>query len=153
MRNSSDIFCLNDDLTDGMQMFSVNGSRPMRISRRQTSNAGFEYCSSDTVEKSPESEVPTQSDEGTDPCSVREEYVDNASVFGDGDKPKESPPEPKKSFKKVSMKKCKDKTEPAAVSTSNMERNPLTGAGIEMEEHKKQKKQMSFKNRSLWGMS
>ncbi|XP_072384132.1 uncharacterized protein [Diabrotica undecimpunctata] len=52
MRNASDIFCLNEDLTDGRQIFSINGYSPMKLRRRPTSsqNNGFIYGSSRPID-------------------------------------------------------------------------------------------------------
>lgn len=66
MRNASDIFCLNDSITDGTQMFSVNGSCPLRISRRRHTpeNDCFEYGRSTTnlMKDNPIPEIPSIDD-------------------------------------------------------------------------------------------
>ncbi|XP_028136321.2 uncharacterized protein LOC114331045 [Diabrotica virgifera virgifera] len=77
MRNASDIFCLNEDLTDGRQIFSINGYSPMKLKRRPRSSQsnGFVYGSSkpinnfevgDKVMEKQDLEKLNGSDEGTE---------------------------------------------------------------------------------------
>lgn len=147
MRNASDIFCLNEDGTDGMQMFSVNGNCPMRIKRRNQlrENECFEYgrqttnpeqslgrgdVTSDTLE-SGDSNPGQTSREGIE---MDMELLHNLETQSSpqGDQRKES----ELQFHKINQ--GTDSKE--RVTASTIMRNPLTGAGMEIKEHRKPKK-------------
>ncbi|CAG9864039.1 unnamed protein product [Phyllotreta striolata] len=150
----SDIFCLNDNITDGYGMFSINGSCPMKIKRRnknQQQDECFEYGGTGGR--------PAPGEGGPAACcgdakAEREdlEQLDSARSF---DEPKEEPckGEPSKNpparQKKMNFKKIHDKKSLEAIAGSNMARNPLTGAGIEPSDYRRSKKENPNK-RDKW---
>ncbi|XP_074037085.1 uncharacterized protein [Leptinotarsa decemlineata] len=155
MRNASDIFCLNEEVTDGTQMFSVNGSCPLKIRRRTQprENECFEYgrCTTseeldrgdtrsekldlENLEKSDDPEKPVDELGGKEPETLKE---------------LETPKEPE-TPRESGCNKNNSNEKHTPISSSNMQRNPLTGAGMEIEQHKKSKKGQGFRgDKWMW---
>ncbi|XP_057654618.1 uncharacterized protein LOC130892927 [Diorhabda carinulata] len=181
MRNASDIFCLNEDLTDGNEMFSINGSCPMRLRRRPIpqQNDCFEYgrsnidkyeggdaeterkviealdlsegCPDQDIDKS---DTPRSVLNSTRPPSECSAVTDNnnpdipESIQQDKTPSEFSVITNRNEKRNGGNRKTKNvrKNEPDNVSISNMSRNPLTGAGMEIEQHRKPKKGLGNKN-------
>lgn len=149
MRNASDIFCLNEDGTDGMQMFSVGGNCPMRIKRRNQhrENDCFEYGrqavnpeqtlgKGDVVADKLESGQKLNAEEAAMmegdeiDLEISQNLESQASPMGDQSKESEL------QFHKLNQTSGSK----GGVTTSTIMRNPLTGAGMEIKEHRKPKK-------------
>lgn len=167
MRNASDIFCLKelkDGDTTGTEMFSVNGQCHLtKLSRRRLLHKGsssFEYGSATTNKPTADlAEVHNDANKFIDDAEeIKEDFeelhlgeegagtsrsddivYDNyGEEAGDQIIPeKKTSPTKKKSpvFRTLNPRNTEDK-----VSESAMLRNPLTGAGIEVETHRKPKK-------------
>ncbi|CAH1958678.1 unnamed protein product [Acanthoscelides obtectus] len=136
-----------------MQMFSVNGSCPMRIRRRMRNqeNDVFEYGrnnnfiseepNSDTVDRRDlEREMEdapgdTARDDMESVISDRDD-LEVEAINKEAEAAKSQIASPKSSPTKIVKKK--DGIQRA--NPSNMERNPLTGAGIEVPEHRRSKR-------------
>ncbi|VEN35479.1 unnamed protein product [Callosobruchus maculatus] len=164
MRNASDIFCLNEDITDGMQMFSVNGSCPMRIRRRMRNqeNDVFEYGrNNNLLSEEPNPEMAGRGDveremEIPPGDSARDDLESIISDRGDLEveainKEAEAAKSPMNGASKSSPTKLVNKKESIQrANPSNMERNPLTGAGIELPEHRRSKKALREPTKWSW---
>jgi len=136
MRNESDIFCLKElkeGDTNGTQMFSVNGQCHLAKLRRRgnlhVESPSFEYGSSPLTDNNhPEPDL-------MDIAEEVEEKVDSPV------------PSPKK--KSPNLVKVGNGDNPK-VSESVMPRNPLTGAGVEMDTPKKSKKGPGNYSKWMW---
>ncbi|CAH1112314.1 unnamed protein product [Psylliodes chrysocephalus] len=140
MRNSSDIFCLNENVTDGCGMFSINGSCPMKLKRRHQNlqDECFEYGRSNVETFSGDVKAEKADLEQLDsPKELDEEQNDEIAQIDS------SRGEPSKELRhrKMDFKKLNDKKSSEGVSSSSLARNPLTGAGIETEQYRRPKKQ------------
>ncbi|KAL3285633.1 hypothetical protein HHI36_000165 [Cryptolaemus montrouzieri] len=152
MRNSSDIFCLKEAKAgenDGSMMFSVNGSRSVRINRKSGgANDGFQYGSNfpsdgDTF-KSHSEILKTDSKELTEDHS-KKPLEEDLSV-------EESPryeedgqdAEPKTSRSSDEVNKfIKLERNQNEANASSMKRNILTGAGMEVQDNTSMKKKIN----------
>ncbi|KAL1513608.1 hypothetical protein ABEB36_002999 [Hypothenemus hampei] len=158
MRNASDIFCLKelkDGDTSGTQMFSVNGRCHLTNQNRRRNlhaeSSSFDYGSI------PQQQISTnhsnEIDEKYDLKGIKEEMEDLELGSGGPSNRDETPKttEPNlenvqnpKDFRKSNTKKFEE------VAQSVMSRNPLTGAGVEIETHRKSKKGLFKQPKWTW---
>lgn len=126
MHGESDIFCLKksergDD--DGNQMFSVGGSRSIRLNRRKQTDSnvfpsGCMGNSEDNTEEILSSRKSSESKEAT------AHSVEVQNVFDN---------------KAATEKKNDIEDAPAKSTLYEWKRNPLTGEGVEIEAHRQHK--------------
>lgn len=149
MRNASDIFFLKEDDNRAGNIFSVNGACPMKIRRRRktnTSNDCFEYgrAKCEFVEE-----------------KLAESLTDNQELVHIGDHlesiDKNDESELNEEMRKIKIDETEKRieidsktTSGPSFSASNMSRNILTGAGMEIVEHRKPKKGTSRNEKGLW---
>ncbi|XP_060536207.1 uncharacterized protein LOC132708103 [Cylas formicarius] len=148
MHNSSDIFCLKDldeDNSNGTQIISVNGQCSLRQNRmRRDLHAGssFEYGSTSARQR--EDIMGTDRSKPDTSDQIEKNILDETRKEDIHRLPD-----------KVESGLCKA-PEPTSlpaqhlISESAMTRNPLTGAGMEVELHKKPKKGASKDNKWVW---
>lgn len=159
MRNASDIFCLNEDGTDGMQMFSVNGNCPMRIKRRNQhrENDCFEYGrqTMNPEQMFAKGDVADKLESGEKSCVEEAETMKGNETDLEILHSLESQTSHKSDDKKDSElqfhKLNRSSGSKEEVTTSTITRNPLTGAGMEIKEHRKPKKGLkNLNDRWVW---
>lgn len=151
MRNASDIFFLKEDAGDAGHIFSVNGSCPLRIRRRKQipQNDCFEYGRSktelieDQTLRAQETLDDNENDERGEyyelPSIDPEKITDN--ILEDNREVVELQSETKMKTKEKNLQ---------SLTSSNMTRNILTGAGMEILKHRKSKKGSNRKEKALW---
>lgn len=147
MRNASDIFFLKEDNGDSNNIFSVNGSCPMKIRRRRQipQNDCFEYgrSKSDLLEVLPKGlHDDAEANEIDEECCAFLSNERNEKTEGD------SANEIEKQEEEFETKKKERNVQ--SFSSSSMKRNILTGAGMEIVEHRKPKKGPSRREKGLW---
>ncbi|KAG5891250.1 hypothetical protein JTB14_004364 [Gonioctena quinquepunctata] len=156
MRNASDIFCLNEDVTDGTQMFSVNGSCPLKIRRRTQprENECFEYGRSiiseelDRGDAKPE-KVDLQKGD-LENLRMADELEKASAAKGDEETTRRDGIVAGTSYSHRQMERERGSVQSPSVTMSNMQRNPLTGAGMEIKQHKKPKKGLEKSEKWVW---
>lgn len=146
MRNASDIFFLKEDSGDSTNIFSVNGSCPMKIRRRRQTpqNDCFEYGRSQTelseeLQKGVHEDAEDNDTEEEGAVLVSTDLEDRSDVMEKNVERKEQ---------KIEMKVPERKLQ--SFATSSMKRNILTGAGMEIVEHRKPKKGLNRREKGLW---
>lgn len=148
MRNASDIFFLKEDNSDAANIFSVNGSCPLKIRRRRQTpqNDCFEYGRSQTELVD---DAATFIHDFKDDNETEEE---NAVLTPrDLEVKSEDLIEKKMEIQEEQLQpKAKGKTTIQSLTTSSMKRNILTGAGMEIVEHRKPKKGLNRREKGLW---
>nr|CAI5854790.1 unnamed protein product [Callosobruchus analis] len=138
-----------------MQMFSVNGSCPMRIRRRMRNqeNDVFEYgrnnanllgeepnaAMADRGDLEREIEIPPEDSARDDRESIMSDR-DDLEVEAINKEAEGSKNQMKGASKSSPTKVINKKDGIQRMNPSSMERNPLTGAGIEVPEHRRSKK-------------
>lgn len=151
MRNDSDIFFLKEDDGNSGNLFSINGSCPMKIRRRRQTpqNDCFEYGRSETklIEDSPKLFSDDKDDHDTEEAVIRHQSPN------DDDETSEDKMEHQKECTEIEKRyesKTQDKKNQSITATSSMTRNILTGAGMEIVMHRKPKKGSNRREKNLW---
>ncbi|XP_066253675.1 uncharacterized protein [Euwallacea similis] len=179
MRNESDIFCLKEQKkgdSDGTQIFSANGLHHLPKLRRRgnlhSSSSSFEYGSSSKRVQMKNSNTKEEHSDDYQLKSIQEEIQklklekgdsfrsDNVisrqqfspegirlrperKVIAGGSDPNSNP---SKKPSKLSVPNQED----GKVFASAIPRNPLTGAGVEIENHRKSKRGPEKQSKWLW---